>query len=70
MAQAEKAMDVSERCIRAYYDTPGCHLDKGRALLSIGNSVEGIESISKTKTMAEACIDQEVIKARAATDPR
>ena len=69
MGKPEKALAASERCIETYYDVPSCHVEKGLALFALGHKDEGINVIKAARRMDRACVENERMAQKLATDP-
>lgn len=47
-----------DRCLSAYYATPGCHLHRVKALLALRRSTEAKESLERAERLVESGIQR------------
>lgn len=48
----KSALIASESCVKAYYGSPGCHIEKAKALMSIGKISEAKEALDISEKLA------------------
>lgn len=51
------ALVASDTCVKAYYSSPGCHIEKSRALMALGRKIECGKSLDISERLARHALE-------------
>lgn len=51
------ALVASNACVKAYYGSPGCHIQKSRALVALGEKAEAVKSLDISERLARHALE-------------
>lgn len=53
----KNALVASNACAKAYYGSPGCHIQKSRALIALGEKTEAVKSLDISERLARHALE-------------